>query len=67
MMLTPMILGLRDRLAGQARIVEQALALLADKEITVRVSETFSLGRAAEAHATLEAGGAIGKIVLTID
>ena len=67
MMLTPMLLGLQDRLANQARMVTKTLGLLAAGQIRIEVSETFALEHAADAHAKLEAGGTVGKIVLTID
>lgn len=66
MMLTPMILGLRDRLDGQARIVAQAMALLADGKLRVHVSETFDLADIRAAHERLDAGGTTGKIVIRI-
>lgn len=66
MMLTPMWLGLKDRLRRQAEIVEEAIAFLASGELSLHIAATFPLGEAAEAHRRLEAGGMIGKIVLTI-
>jgi NADPH:quinone reductase-like Zn-dependent oxidoreductase len=44
----------------------EALARLADEgKLRVHVSHTFPLERAAEAHALLETGQTLGKIVLT--
>jgi NADPH2:quinone reductase len=66
MMLTPMWLGLRDRLRRQAEIVEEAMAYLAAGELTLHIDSTFPLAEAAAAHRRLEAGGMMGKVVLRI-
>lgn len=66
MMLTPMILGLQARLDAQARVVEQAMALLAESELRVHISETFDLSEMRAAHARLDTGGTMGKIVIHI-
>jgi NADPH2:quinone reductase len=66
MMLTPMILGLQDRLDAQARIVEQAIALLAEGKLRPHIADRFELGDMQAAHARLEAGGTMGKIVIHI-
>lgn len=66
MMLTPMWLGLRDRLRHQAEIVEEAMAFLATGELTLHIDSSFPLAEAAAAHRRLEAGGMTGKIVLRI-
>jgi len=66
MMLTPMWLGLRDRLAEQAAIVGRVLELMAQGRLVVHIAATFPLERVAEAHRMLEAGGVTGKIVLAI-
>jgi NADPH2:quinone reductase len=66
MMLTPMILGLQDRLDAQAHIVEQAMALLSEGELRIHISETFDLADMRAAHARLDAGGTMGKIVIRI-
>lgn len=67
MMLTPMWKGLGDRLRQQAEIVRQAVGLLSSGKITVHVAATFPLAEAARAQAMLEAGGMMGKVVLTMD
>lgn len=67
MMLTPMWKGLRDRLTRQAEIVRQAVGLLSSGKISVHVAATFPLAEAARAQAMLEAGGMMGKVVLTMD
>jgi NADPH2:quinone reductase len=66
MMLTPMWLGLKDRLRHQAEIVEEAMAFLATGELTLHIDSTFPLAEAAVAHRRLEAGGMMGKVVLRI-
>jgi NADPH:quinone reductase len=67
MMLTPMWRRLTGRLAEQAEIVRRCLALAAEKRLAPHISTRFPLARAAEAHAMLEAGGTMGKIVLSTD
>ncbi len=67
MMLTPMWRGLSARMSEQAAMVRQGMSWLAQGRIRIHVDRTFPLERAAEAHAHIEAGGATGKIVLTID
>ncbi len=66
MMLTPMWLGLTDRLVAQRRIVEQALVDVAAGRLRAHIQDTFSLAEVAAAHRKLEAGGTTGKIVLSI-
>jgi NADPH2:quinone reductase len=66
MMLTPMILGLRDRLDAQARIVEQGMALLDDGKLRVHISDRFELADIRAAHAKLDTGDTTGKIVVHI-
>lgn len=67
MMLTPMWLGLDDRMRHQARIVAEGLKLMADGRLKVLVEATFPLADAAGAHRRLEAGGMVGKLVLTME
>jgi NADPH:quinone reductase len=66
MMLTPMWLGLKDRLRHQAEIVKEAMGFLATGELTLHIDSIFPLAEATEAHRRLEAGGMIGKVVLRI-
>lgn len=66
MMLTPMILGLQERLDAQARIVEQGMALLANGDVKIHIAERFDLADMRAAHARLDAGGTMGKIVIHI-
>jgi NADPH2:quinone reductase len=56
-----------DVKAGIARgLAEKVLPLLADGRVKVPVDSTFALAKAAEAHARMEAGSHVGKIVLTV-
>lgn len=64
MMLTPMWKGLTDRLAAQAVILRQALALVAARKLTIHHAETFALTDVARAQACLERGQAVGKVTL---
>ena len=66
MMLTPMWKGLSDRLRQQARIVSEALQLVAAGRLRIRLDESFALADAAKAHAHLESGKAVGKVTLRI-
>jgi NADPH:quinone reductase-like Zn-dependent oxidoreductase len=51
-----------------ARAVERSvLPGLAAGQLTVPIAETFGLDRAAEAYARFQAGGKLGKIILTMD
>ena len=67
MMLTPMVQGLAERLAGQAAIVTKGMALLAEGKLKPHIAASFPLAEAAAAQARLEAGGTTGKIVLTME
>ncbi len=53
--------------AGIARgLAERVLPLLADGRVKVPVDSTFKLADAAAAHARMESGSHVGKIVLTV-
>jgi NADPH2:quinone reductase len=67
MMLTPMWFGLTGRLAAQARIIGEALALVAAGRLTPHIAARFPWREAAAAHERLDLGGAIGKIVLEME
>jgi len=64
MMLTPMLLGLDDRLAHQARIVAACLKRVAAGEIAPHICDRFGLSEVDEAHILLAKGSLAGKIVL---
>jgi NADPH2:quinone reductase len=67
LMLTPEHLGMHDARVAQRRILEQGARLIEEGKLKIKVSRTFPLERAAEAHRFLEAGHMIGKVVLEID
>ena len=66
MMLTPMWKGLTGRLKAQSEIVAKALALVGEGKLKIRISESFALADAGKAHAFLESGRALGKVMLRI-
>lgn len=66
MMLTPMWLGLTHRLQAQAAHVREGVELVADGRLRVVVDRVFPLKEAAAAHAYLESGQSMGKVVLSI-
>lgn len=65
MVLTPMWLGLQDRLASQAKIVRDVLSLMQTGRVRILIGEALHLSRVADAHALIEKG-ATGKIVLSV-
>ena len=66
MMLTPMVLKLRHKLAAQAEYVAAGMKLLNENKIKIHIDETFDLKDIRAAHERLDAGGGIGKIVVNI-
>lgn len=66
LMLTPQAMGLTDERIRQRKILEQGAALVDTGKLAVHVSHRLPLEQAAEAHRMVEAGGMIGKIVLTM-
>ena len=66
MMLTPMILGLQQRLDEQAEIVREGLQLLAEGKLRVEIDSRFEPGDMVAAHRRLDLGKASGKIVIDI-
>ena len=66
MMLTPMWLGMTDRLIVQARMIREVLELMRKGAVRVRIAAEFPLERAGDAHALIETGGVAGKIVLAV-
>src|SRR5512135_123338 len=66
LMLTPQALGLDDQRINQRKMLEQAAALVDAGKLHVQVTHKLPLEQAAEAHKLIEAGGMIGKVVLTI-
>jgi len=51
----------------QRKILEQGAALVEQGKLGVLVSHRLPLTQAADAHRMIEAGGMIGKIVLTME
>jgi len=66
MMLTPMVLKMQAKLAGQAEIVAAGMKLLSENKLKVHIAETFDLKDIRAAHRRLDAGGGMGKIVISI-
>jgi len=67
LMLTPQALNLHDERVRQRRILEEGAKLVEAGKLGVLVTHRIPLEQAAEAHKLIEAGGMIGKIVLTMD
>lgn len=65
LMLTPQLLKLHDERVRQRKILEQCAQLVEAGKLGVLVSHRLPLEQAAEAHRMIEAGGMIGKIVLS--
>jgi len=66
LMLTPMLWSLHEARIAQRRMLEAANQLIQENRLQINVAQTFPLAEAALAHARLEAGGFIGKLVLHI-
>lgn len=64
LMLTPQLRGLSDALDHQGEILRRCGELFDAGKLRIHVAESFPLEQAAAAHRRLEAGGAIGKLVL---
>jgi len=60
------VMNLHDERVRQRKILEQGAALVEQGKLGVLVSHRLPLTQAADAHRTIEAGGMIGKIVLTM-
>jgi NADPH2:quinone reductase len=67
LMLTPQAMGLTDDRIHQRKILEQGAAMVDAGKLKVLVSHRLPLEQVAEAHRLIEAGGMVGKIVLTMD
>jgi NADPH2:quinone reductase len=66
LMLTPSILGMHDERVHQRRILEEGARLFEADKLTIKVSHVLPLEDAAKAHAMIEEGHTIGKIVLSV-
>ena len=66
LMLTPMVRDLPEARHHQVEILNQCAALIDNGELQVMLSKSFPLADAAKAHAAIESGHMMGKIVLEI-
>lgn len=66
LMLTPMVLDMRDARIAQRKILETGAKMIEDGQLEIIVSHILPLEQAARAHEQIEAGHGIGKIVLTM-
>ncbi|MCG6889873.1 MAG: zinc-binding dehydrogenase [Gammaproteobacteria bacterium] len=66
MMLTPMLLGLQQRLDHQATIVARGLQLLEQGKLRLQIDSRYDFDDIAAAHERLDAGNACGKIIIDI-
>ncbi|MFZ5502040.1 MAG: zinc-dependent alcohol dehydrogenase family protein [Pseudomonadota bacterium] len=67
LMLTPQVMRLHQERVRQRKILEQGARLVEEGRLGVLVTHMLTLAQAAEAHRMIEAGGMIGKIVLTME
>ncbi len=67
LMLSPMLLDLKEALVHQVYILEQCTKLMEQGHLKIHVDKTFSLNQVQEAHRYLESGTLLGKIVLKVD
>lgn len=67
LMLTPQVLNLHDERVRQRKILEEGAKLVEEGQLGVLVTHRLPLEQAAEAHRLIEAGGMIGKIILTME
>jgi NADPH2:quinone reductase len=67
LMLTPQALNLHDERVRQREILEEGAKLVEQGKLGVLVTHRLPLEQAAEAHKLIEAGGMIGKIILTME
>ncbi|MFP4495396.1 MAG: zinc-dependent alcohol dehydrogenase family protein [Halochromatium sp.] len=65
LMLTPQLKGLSAALEHQGEILRRCGDYIDAGELRIHVAERFPLAQAAAAHRRLEAGGAMGKLVLS--
>ena len=65
--LAPMLSGLEDLQRRQTAILRKCAALIDRRILKIKVSRAFALKDAAAAHALVEAGHTLGKVVLEID
>ncbi|MDP5017247.1 zinc-dependent alcohol dehydrogenase family protein [Anabaena sp. UHCC 0187] len=64
LMLTPMLLGNVEALTHHGEILQQCATWIDEGKLKIAVSQTFPLAEAAKAHALVETGSMLGKVVL---
>ncbi len=67
LMLTPQVLQHHDARVRQRKILEQGAKLVEEGHLGVLVTHRLPLDQAAAAHRLIEAGGMLGKLILTMD
>jgi NADPH2:quinone reductase len=67
LVLTPLLRDLPEARRHQGEILRRCAEWIDAGRLRIQVSETFPLERAADAHARIEEGHTLGKLVLTID
>lgn len=67
LMLTPQVMKLHDERIRQRKILEQGTQLVEAGKLGVLVSFALPLAEAQQAHRLIEQGGAMGKIILTME
>ena len=67
MMLTPVLMEMPEWMKHQGHILKSAAELFDQGKIKVKVSRTFALDEAGEAHRYLETQSPMGKVVLLIE
>ncbi len=67
LMLTPQVMKMHEERIRQCKILEQGAKLVEAGYLGVLVTHKLPLEQAAEAHRLIEAGGMIGKVILTMD
>jgi len=67
LMLTPMLRDLPEARAHQGEILRRCADFIEAGALAIRVSQTFPLAGAADAHRRIEEGHTTGKLVLTMD
>lgn len=67
LMLTPQVMKQHDERIRQRKILEEGSKLVEEGQLGVLVTHRLPLEQAAEAHRLIEAGGMIGKTILTME
>jgi NADPH2:quinone reductase len=64
LMLTPMLSGIVEALEHHEDILQQCANWIDEGKLKIKVSQTFPLAEAAQAHTLIENGSVLGKVVL---